>query len=478
MISTKAKIIIFTTIGVVASLGVATAALFIRDNENKSYLTAIERDTSEFCGDTVYGTSAYTFSINKSLFKAEDSAITMNGYFSNSSFFADCDYALFYVENSNFSDLLKCNFSCKETNFFEKISKGLDAIKVDFSLSKAFNGQTFFTPVAFVDEDTSMGYLVKNNVYSSCIIESYLSADNFSIDKTEIVLRNGSAFQGADFSILNKSHKQIKTVTIEKDKAEVDFNVAEIKYEDEKSYFRILFQENEPGYHFVRLSKATFMNEYNEEIENKVISNYQKYNAINGVALLSSSFSEIVNDDKLEGTLIFENPNNVVVNKVILEINGTDTEVPINFYKKESEETYYVLSTPLDENIENGTFFNVKVKKIYYSDDWDFVSDTEKTVKKEKVVFSNFRITSSSTSVTAFEITLETPITNLETASCKIIYGAKTATASLDVNSNKKILSGTIVIGKESGFYISLSEVTLKISSSVKAYPVDLTAYY
>ena len=480
MFTTKAKIITFTTLSVIAALGVGVAALFIRDNSAKSYLTAVERDISDFCDETYYGTTAYSFDSSKKNYNAEDSEIEFNGFLSNTMDFSSCDYVLLYVENTSFSDFLKCNFKIQETNFFEKISKGLDSVKFSCSFGKSFNGQTFFTPVAFIDEEISTGYLVKNNVYSSCIIESYMSVDSFEIESETLFLREGISFQSANISVMNKSHKAIQTLTFEKDGEDITFNANELSYENNISKFKITFEEQKKGYHFIKLKTVSFLNDFGEKEENSLLSAYKKYSVLEGITFISSTLQEMTNNGVINGSIEIKNPNSFTPQKILVLINNVESlEVPLTLFKTEGENSTYNFSVSLNkENYENGSSLKLKIKKIFFLNDWDLISDEEKTVLLEYPEISGFEIVNTTNEVSNFKIVLKHKVSNLRGGVCNIVYAGRNNSVSLTPSSDNSSLLGSLNVGRDSGYRLRLTSVTVQTSLTSSTFEVDFSSTY
>ena len=480
MFTTKAKIITFTTISIIAALGIGTAALFIRDGNNKSYLTAVERDISDFCDETYYGTTAYSFKCSKSNYDAEDSKIEFSGYLSETMDFNSCDYVLFYVENTTFSSFLKCNFKIQKANVFEKLVQGLDAVKFSCDFEKSFNGQTFFTPVAFIDDEISTGYLIKNNIYSSCIIESYLSVNSFEIESESIILREGGGFQSAEISIMNKSHKNIKLLTFEKDGEEIDFPANELSYEENVSNFKLTFEEQKVGYHFIRLKSATFLNDFGEEEENALVSTYKKYTALEGISFVSSSIQELTNDGTISGSVVLKNPNSFSPQKILILINGTnEVEVPLTFFATTGENSTYNFTFSLNKSeYENGSILKLKIKKIFFLNRWDMISDDEKNVLLEYPAISGFEIMNTINEVSNFKIVLEHSISNLKGGICNIVYAGKDNSISLTSSSDNTTLVGSLNVGRNSGYRLRLTSVTIRTSLSSFTFDVDFSSTY
>lgn len=468
MLSTKAKIILFTTLGVVLALGAGVATVFIRDNDNKSYFTAVEREVEDYCSETVYGTTAYTFKSQKDSYQAKDSTVVLEGYFSNEMNFKDCEYSLLYAENNNFSDLIKCNFECKETNFFEKVMHGIDSTTITFNLEKSFSGQTFFTPVGFIDEDTSTGFLVRNNKFTSCIIKSYLSINELTLEKEKGPLRNGSFLQKINLSIINEGHQKIEKIFLEKDGEILPFEVNELEYSEDKiSYFNLLFREERTGYHFVRLKSASFINEFGNELEIPVSSNTEKYTVLEGVALVSSNFQTLTNEKSFSGTLKFRNPSGFTIQKAVISVNGTDFETLVTLSRKEEEFSYYNFSLNFEElEIENGSMITAKVKRFFFQDGWENVDTEEIQITYESPEISSFNFIRMDNGTLHFSIVLGGKLSNLKGAECSLKLGSKTGTSALDIN-DKKTLLGSFYVGYNSDFSITLKTLTLNLEPSV-----------
>ena len=106
------------------------------------------------------------------------------------------------------------------------------------------------------------------------------------------------------------------------------------------------------------------------------------------------------------------------------------------------------------------------------------ISDDEKNVLLEYPAISGFEIMNTINEVSNFKIVLEHSISNLKGGICNIVYAGKDNSISLTSSSDNTTLVGSLNVGRNSGYRLKLTSVTIRTSLSSFTFDVDFSSTY